>query len=184
MVFFFSHYSVALYSISFRLYTKINLVYRSWNECCRTSWDFDWLSWILIFRWDQKVRSFQTELVVQEQNSGNSDTAVLWGAEHTQLVIVPLELKEHILWDAAWDAAVPNTAVPWSPCLLTEFWNCPLRLILCKALPWGALIKLPISPTEHCNFPCDVNRKLRTAVAKETAEAKWNGLLAMSLGDT
>lgn len=72
----------------------------------------------------------------------------------------------------------------WNPCLLTEFWNCPLRLILCRALPWGALIKLPISPAEDCNFPCDVKRKLRTAVAKETAEAKWNGLLTMSLGNT
>lgn len=54
------------------------------------------------------VRFFQTELVVQGQNSGNSDTAVLWGAEHPQLVVVSLELKEHILWDAAWDAVLAH----------------------------------------------------------------------------
>lgn len=54
------------------------------------------------------VRSFQTGLVVQGQNSGKSDTIVLWGAEHPQLVVVPLELKEYILCDAAWDAVLAH----------------------------------------------------------------------------
>lgn len=99
----------------------------------------------------------------------------------------------HILWDAARGLslsllvsrpAMPNAVLLWSPCLFSGFWNWPLRLTLSRALPWGALINLPISPPEDCNIPCDLKRKLSTAVAKETAETKWNGLFTMSLGNT
>lgn len=70
--------------------------------------------------------------------------------------------------------AVPNTVILWNPCLLTEFWNCPVRLILCRALPWGALIKLPISPAEDCNFPCEEETKNSCSKGNSWGKVKWS----------
>ena len=168
----------------------MNLVCSSSSEYCKTSPGFDQLNWILLFRREQTARSFQNEVEVQGRNSGNSDAAAPRGAEHPQLAVLLPEMEECVRWDAAPGLslsllssrpAMPNTVVLWSPCLFTGFWNWPLRLTLSGALPWGALINLPISPRKDCNIPRDLKRKLSTVVAKETAETKWNGLLTVPL---